>query len=164
MTQVWPGFGDAPVPGVVSMICKPEGVVMVFPAVCAAAVVGPHACDGVAVLGDLLGEEADLPPHLGELAEDFLAQGIQASAKPRDGLQHQFETYAKLLQQRSYPVNGFFRHWHLLPPLPRYLTAMPNRFQRIPRSDWLSAPHDQYMNMARPSIWSSFTNPQKRLS
>src|ERR1700675_4399096 len=45
MTQVWPGFGDAPVPGVVSMICKPEGVVMVFPAVCAAAVVGTHACD-----------------------------------------------------------------------------------------------------------------------
>src|ERR1700676_3589020 len=45
MTQVWPGFGDAPVPGVVSMICKPEGVVMVFPAVCAAAVVGKHACD-----------------------------------------------------------------------------------------------------------------------
>src|SRR5512143_838994 len=35
MTQIWPGFGDAPVPTVVSIICKPEGVVMVFPAVCA---------------------------------------------------------------------------------------------------------------------------------
>ena len=33
MTQIWPGFGDAPVPTVVSMICKPEAVVMVFPAV-----------------------------------------------------------------------------------------------------------------------------------
>jgi hypothetical protein len=33
------------VPGVVSMICRPEGVVMVFPAVWAAAVVGTHACN-----------------------------------------------------------------------------------------------------------------------
>src|SRR5258706_8940211 len=33
MTQVWPGLGIAPVPTVLSMICKPEGVVMVFPAV-----------------------------------------------------------------------------------------------------------------------------------
>src|ERR1700735_5349713 len=35
MTQIWPGFGEAPVPTVVSMICKPEavvvGVVMGFP-------------------------------------------------------------------------------------------------------------------------------------
>src|SRR5450631_1122602 len=33
MTQIWPGFGVAPVPTVESVICKPEGVVMVFPAV-----------------------------------------------------------------------------------------------------------------------------------
>src|SRR6266700_1539068 len=33
MTQIWPGFGVAPVPTVVSMICKPDAVVMVFPAV-----------------------------------------------------------------------------------------------------------------------------------
>jgi hypothetical protein len=40
MTQVWPGFGDAPVPTVLSMICKPEAVVMGFPAVWADAIVG----------------------------------------------------------------------------------------------------------------------------
>jgi hypothetical protein len=45
MTQVWPGFGDAPVPTVVSVICKPEGVVMVFPAVWATAMVGTLAND-----------------------------------------------------------------------------------------------------------------------
>src|SRR6266568_2730683 len=33
MTQIWPGFGVAPVPTVVSMICNPDAVVMVFPAV-----------------------------------------------------------------------------------------------------------------------------------
>src|ERR1700720_2947128 len=43
MTQIWPGFGVAPVPTVKSIICKPEGVVMVFPAVWAAAMVGTHA-------------------------------------------------------------------------------------------------------------------------
>src|SRR5229473_192725 len=37
MTQIWPGFGVAPVPTVESIICKPEAVVMVFPAVWAAA-------------------------------------------------------------------------------------------------------------------------------
>jgi len=31
MTQVCPAFGDAPVPTVESMICKPEAVVMGFP-------------------------------------------------------------------------------------------------------------------------------------
>src|SRR5580692_12648991 len=39
MTQIWPGFGEAPVPTLLSIICKPEAVVMVFPAVWAAAVV-----------------------------------------------------------------------------------------------------------------------------
>src|SRR3954462_9974188 len=38
MTQVWPGFGDAPVPTTLSMICKPEAVVMGFPAVWANAI------------------------------------------------------------------------------------------------------------------------------
>ena len=38
MTQVWPDFGEAPVPTVLSMICKPEAVVMGFPAVWADAV------------------------------------------------------------------------------------------------------------------------------
>src|SRR6267378_329248 len=37
MTQIWPGFGVAPVPTVESIICKPEAVVMVFPVVWAAA-------------------------------------------------------------------------------------------------------------------------------
>src|SRR5712671_1476715 len=37
MTQIWPGFGVAPDPSVVSIICKPEAVVMVFPAVWAEA-------------------------------------------------------------------------------------------------------------------------------
>src|SRR6185312_17229799 len=40
MTQVWPDFGDAPVPTLLSMICKPEAVVMGFPAVWADAVKG----------------------------------------------------------------------------------------------------------------------------
>ena len=39
MTQIWPGFGEAPVPTLLSMICKPEAVVMGFPAVWADAVV-----------------------------------------------------------------------------------------------------------------------------
>src|ERR1700682_741733 len=39
MTQIWPGFGDAPVPTVLSMICKPDAVVMGFPAVWADAIV-----------------------------------------------------------------------------------------------------------------------------
>jgi hypothetical protein len=38
MTQVWPGAGEAPVPTLLSMICKPEAVVMGFPAVWADAV------------------------------------------------------------------------------------------------------------------------------
>jgi hypothetical protein len=37
MTQIWPGFGVAPAPTVESIICKPEAVVMVFPAVWAEA-------------------------------------------------------------------------------------------------------------------------------
>ena len=123
-----------------------------------------HARDRVAVLGDLFREEADLPPHLGKLPKDFLAQRVQPSAESGDGLQHQLETHTQLLEQRSYPVNGFIRHWHFAPCVRHYLTAIPNLLHRIPRNDWLSAPHDQYMNMARPSTWSSFTNPQKRPS
>src|SRR6202158_3078885 len=37
MTQIGPAFGVAPDPTVLSIICKPEAVVMVFPAVWAAA-------------------------------------------------------------------------------------------------------------------------------
>src|SRR6266850_7535786 len=40
MTQVWPDFGDAPVPTLLSMICNPEAVVMGFPAVWADAIRG----------------------------------------------------------------------------------------------------------------------------
>jgi hypothetical protein len=43
MTQIWPGFGVAPVPTVLSVICNPDAVVMVFPAVWAAAMVGQAA-------------------------------------------------------------------------------------------------------------------------
>src|SRR5450631_1548426 len=45
MTQVWPGFGDAPVPTVLSVICRPEAVVMIFPLVWAAAMVETQAND-----------------------------------------------------------------------------------------------------------------------
>jgi len=38
MTQVWPDFGEAPVPTLLSIICKPEAVVMGFPAVWAEAI------------------------------------------------------------------------------------------------------------------------------
>jgi hypothetical protein len=39
MTHVWPDFGEAPVPSLLSMICKPEAVVMgFFPAVWAEAI------------------------------------------------------------------------------------------------------------------------------
>jgi hypothetical protein len=47
MTQIWPGFGDAPEPTVLSEICNPDAVVMVFPAVWAAAMVG-HAVPTIA--------------------------------------------------------------------------------------------------------------------
>src|ERR1700726_102999 len=50
MTQIWPGFGVAPVPTVESIICRPEAVVMVFPAVWAAAMVGTHANDTLATV------------------------------------------------------------------------------------------------------------------
>src|SRR3982074_2084048 len=42
MTHIWPDLGVAPVPTVLSMICKPDAVVMVFPAVWAAAMGGTH--------------------------------------------------------------------------------------------------------------------------
>jgi hypothetical protein len=38
MTQIWPGFGEAPVPTLLSVICKPDAVVMGFPAVWADAI------------------------------------------------------------------------------------------------------------------------------
>jgi len=43
MTHIWPGLGVAPAPTALSMICKPEAVVTVFPAVCAVAKVGMQA-------------------------------------------------------------------------------------------------------------------------
>jgi hypothetical protein len=43
MTQIWPDFGEAPEPTVLSDICNPDAVVMVFPAVWAAAMVGQAA-------------------------------------------------------------------------------------------------------------------------
>jgi hypothetical protein len=47
MTQVCPDFGEAPVPSLLSMICKPEAVVMGFPVVWAVAVAG--MATGVAI-------------------------------------------------------------------------------------------------------------------
>src|SRR6266700_6363921 len=43
MMQIWPGVGVAPVPTLVSVIFKPDGVVMVVPAAWAAAVVAAPA-------------------------------------------------------------------------------------------------------------------------
>src|ERR1700724_223325 len=43
MTQIWPGAGVAPVPILLSVICKPDCVVMVFPTACAVAEVGAPA-------------------------------------------------------------------------------------------------------------------------
>src|ERR1700682_2661715 len=40
MTQIWPGWGVAPVPILLSVIFKPDGVVMVFPTDWAVAVPG----------------------------------------------------------------------------------------------------------------------------
>src|SRR5215813_5172324 len=40
MTQICPGFGVAPVPTLVSVIFRPDGVVTVAPAACAMAAVG----------------------------------------------------------------------------------------------------------------------------
>src|SRR5512137_2822909 len=68
MTQIWPGFGDAPVPAVVSIICKPEGVVMVFPAVWAAAMVGTQANGTAAIviaIAASIGIFADLRRRIG---------------------------------------------------------------------------------------------------
>src|ERR1043166_5322124 len=50
MTQVWPFFGVAPVPTWLSVICRPDGAVMGFPAACANAVVGATASTPVAVV------------------------------------------------------------------------------------------------------------------
>src|ERR1700694_27819 len=59
MTQIWPGFGVAPVPTVESIICKPEAVVMVFPAVWAAAMVGAHA-NGTAMIVIAIAETIEI--------------------------------------------------------------------------------------------------------
>ena len=40
MTHVWPGLGVAPVPTLISLICKPDGVVMEVAPLCAEATVG----------------------------------------------------------------------------------------------------------------------------
>jgi hypothetical protein len=50
MTQIWPGFGEAPVPTVESIICNPEAVVMTFPAVWAVAKVGTKTNDMAAIV------------------------------------------------------------------------------------------------------------------
>jgi hypothetical protein len=55
MTQVWPDFGEAPVPTWLSMICKPEAVVMGFPEVWADAVLemrGEVAAAAIAASAD----------------------------------------------------------------------------------------------------------------
>src|SRR5712671_4194552 len=49
MTQIWPGFGVAPVPTVESIICKPEAVVMVFPEVWAEAPDGARRTPAMAM-------------------------------------------------------------------------------------------------------------------
>src|SRR5579862_248662 len=49
MTQVWPVFGEAPVPGWVSMIFSPEGVVMTGWAFTVANVMGKAASASKAV-------------------------------------------------------------------------------------------------------------------
>src|ERR1019366_10330637 len=59
MTQIWPGFGVAPDPTVLSIICKPEAVVMGFPAVWAAAMVGPHA-NGTATIVNAIAETIEI--------------------------------------------------------------------------------------------------------
>src|SRR5579863_7523005 len=55
------------------------------------------------ILGDLLGEEANLAADFGELAEDFVAQRVEASAETRDCLDHQIEAGAELLEDRANP-------------------------------------------------------------
>src|SRR5581483_1331267 len=50
MIQIWPGFGEAPVPTVVSMICKPDGVVTAFPVFWAEAMDGMKSMASSAML------------------------------------------------------------------------------------------------------------------
>ena len=52
MTQIWPVLGEAPVPTLVSMIFRPDGVVMVVPAVWAAAGAKRAAVKGDGGAGD----------------------------------------------------------------------------------------------------------------
>src|ERR1700743_605896 len=49
MTQIWPGFGDGPVPTVVSMIRSPEAVVTAFPVPWANALAGAKTNDASAM-------------------------------------------------------------------------------------------------------------------
>ena len=130
--------------------------------------VGAHARDRVAVLGDLFGEEADLPAHLGELPEDFLAQRVQPSAESGDRLEHQLEAHTELFEQRAYPVHMASSDTGLLCPLRSrsYPTDHCQTCSSVsPRNDCaVSTPRPIYEHRAAFDLRSSFTNPQKRLS
>ena len=67
------------------------------------------------ILGNLLGQEANLAADFRELPEDLVAQRVEASAETRDRLDHQIESRAELLEDRANPVHRFVRH--LMPPL-----------------------------------------------
>src|ERR1700746_1845705 len=84
MTQICPGRGVAPVPTWVSVICRPEAVVMVLPAAWAAACVDAPTANGPANVMATISEERRILLLLEQglrMVERF-AQPIRACPKP----------------------------------------------------------------------------------
>src|SRR5271166_725241 len=66
--------------------------------------IGAQGIHPIAVLADLIGDEADLAADLGELAEDLFLQFVDFSAEAGDRLDHQLEPRAELLEHRANSV------------------------------------------------------------
>ena len=62
------------------------------------------------ILGNLLGQEANLAADFRELPEDLVAQRVQASAETRDRLDYKIEARPQFLEDRANPVHRFVRH------------------------------------------------------
>src|SRR3974377_116517 len=81
MTQICPGRGVAPVPTWVSVICRPEAVVMVLPAAWAAACVDAPAASRPAHAMGTISEER----RILLLLKQGLWDGLSASRSPSEG-------------------------------------------------------------------------------
>src|SRR5260370_17691948 len=92
------------------------------------------------ILGNLLGQEANLAADFGELAEDLVAQRVEAPTETRDCLDHQIEARAELLEDRANPVHRFVRHL-ISPCLAKWVNARSFRADPIPHTRTTTRTH-----------------------